>query len=72
MERKIKYLNADNISAALKFATTALKYLSLKGTPIDRLETYSLRPGEANVLLLTGFSNRDIQNMGRCRGGTFK
>ena len=45
MEGKIKDINADKMSAALKFATTALKYPSLKGIPIDRVDTHSLRYG---------------------------
>ena len=33
-----KYLNAENMSAALKFATTVLNYPSLKWIPIDRVD----------------------------------
>ena len=40
MEGKRKDINADNTSAALKFATTALNYPSLKGIPIDRVDTH--------------------------------
>ena len=54
MEGKIKYLKADNMSSALKFATTALNYPSLKGVPIDRVETHSLRYGIEKALLLAG------------------
>ena len=53
-------LNADNMSAALKFATTALNYPYLKGIPIDRVDTHSLRSGGSNSLLLAGYSDRDI------------
>ena len=42
---RIKYLNAENLSAALKFATTTLNYPFLKGIPIERVDTNSLRPG---------------------------
>ena len=68
----IKYLNSENMSAALKFATTALNYPYLKWVPIDRLDTHSLKSGGANTLSLVGYSNRYIQKMGRWRGGTFK
>ena len=61
MEGKRKDLNADSMSAALKFATTALNYPSLKGVPIDRVETHSLILGGANELSLAGYSDRDIQ-----------
>ena len=52
MEGKRKYINADNTSAALKFETTALNYPSLKGVPIDRVDTHSLILGGANELSL--------------------
>ena len=61
MEGKRKYLNADNMSAALKILTTALNYPSLKGIPIDRVDTHSLRLGGANALSLTGYSDRYIK-----------
>ena len=61
MEGKIKYFNADNMSAALETATTALNYPYLKGIPIDRVDTHSLRSGGENSLLLVGYSDRDIQ-----------
>ena len=44
-----KDLNAENMSAALKFATIALNYPSLKGIPIDIVDTHSLRSGGANA-----------------------
>ena len=50
-----KDLNADNMSAALKFATTTLNYPYFKGIPIDRVDTHSLRSGGANVLSLAGY-----------------
>ena len=40
-----KYLTAENMSAALKFAATTLNYSSLKGIPIARVDTRSLRYG---------------------------
>ena len=60
------------MSAELKFATTALNYPFLKGIPIDILDTHSLRSGGANAISLAGYSERDIQKMGRWRGGNFK
>ena len=67
-----KDLTAENMSAALKFATTALNYPSLKVIAIDRVDAHSLRSGGANALSLAGYSNRDIQKMRRPRGETFK
>ena len=63
-----KYLTAENMSAALKFATTALNYPSLKGIPIDRGDTHYLRSVGANALSIVIYSDRDIQKMGRWRG----
>ena len=61
MEVKRKDRNADNMSAVLKFSTTALKYPSLKGIPIDRVDTHSLRLGGANLLSFAGYRDIDIQ-----------
>ena len=61
MEGKRKYLNADNMSAALKCATTALKYPSLKGIPMDIVDIHSLKSGGANALSLVGYRDRDIR-----------
>ena len=58
--------------AALKFSATALDYPSLKGIPVDRVDTNSLRSGGANALSLVVYSNRYIKKMGRRRGETFK
>ena len=63
-----KYLTAENMSAALKFATTTSNYPSLKGIPIDRVDTRYLRSGGANALLIVVYCDRDIQKMGRWRG----
>ena len=72
MEGKRKDLNAENTSAALKSATTALKYPCLKGIPIDIVDTHSLRSGVANALSLAGYSDRYIHKMGRWNGVTLK
>ena len=61
VEGKRKYLNAENMSAALKFATPALNYPSLIGIPIDRVDTHSLIYGGSNSLSLAGYSDRDIK-----------
>ena len=65
MEGKRKDLHADTMSAVLKFATTPLNYSYLKGIPIDRADTHSLRLGGANAPSLAGYSDRYIQKMGR-------
>ena len=65
MEGKRKDLNADNMSAALIFATTALNYPYLKVIPIDIVDTHSLISGGSNALSLAGYRDRDMQKMGR-------
>ena len=49
-----------------------LEYLILKGIPIERINTHSLRSGSANALALAGYSDTQIQKMRRWRGATFK
>jgi hypothetical protein len=53
-------------------AAAALDYPSLKGIPIDRIDTHSLRSGGAKALALSGYSDMQIQKMGRWKGTTFK
>ena len=60
------------VSTALKFAASVLEYPSRKGIPIERIDTHSLNSGGANALSLSGYSDRQIQKMGRWRGATFK
>jgi hypothetical protein len=65
-------VNANHVSVALKLAADALEYPILKGIPIERINTHSLRSGGANALALAGYSDTAIQKMGRWRGATFK
>ncbi len=66
------YVTAEHISRALKHAATELKYPATKGIPIERINTHSLRIGGANALALAGYSDTQIQKMGRWRGAIFK
>jgi hypothetical protein len=65
-------VTGDDISKGLKMAATLLLYPSSRGIPIDRINTHSLRSGGANALALSGYSNTQIQKMGRWKGATFK
>ena len=65
-------VTAEHISRALKSAATELQYPTNKGIPISRINTHSLRSGGANALSLSGYSDTQIQKMGRWRGATFK
>jgi hypothetical protein len=60
-----------DISQGLKKAATTLNYPAEKGIPIELVDTHSLRSGGANALSLAGYSDRQIQKMGRWRGKTF-
>jgi len=62
----------NDIRASIKGAATILDYPSQKGIPIARVDTHSLRSGGANALSLSGYSDREIQKMGRWRSATFK
>ena len=57
---------------SIKAAAGILNYPELKGIPIFRVDTHSLRSGGANALSLSGYSDREIQKMGRWRSATFK
>ena len=57
---------------AIKTAAALLNYPTHKGIPIDRVDTHSMRSGGANALSLSGYSDREIQKLGRWRSATFK
>jgi hypothetical protein len=65
-------VTSNHISLALKLAAGTLKYPTIKGIPIERVNTHSLRSGGANALALAGYSDTQIQKMGRWCGATFK
>jgi len=65
-------VTAEDMSRGLKMAASALRYPTHKGIPIERINTHSLRSGGANALALNGYSDTQIQKMGRWRGATFK
>lgn len=62
----------QDISEAVKMAATACDYPATRGTPISLINTHSLRIGGACALALAGYSDTQIQKMGRWRGATFK
>ncbi len=65
-------VTGDNISKGLKMAATLLHYPSSRGIPIEGINTHSLCSGGTNALALSGYSNTQIQKMGRWKGATFK
>jgi hypothetical protein len=60
------------VSVALKAAAATLDYPTAKGIPIDCIDTHSLWSAGANALSLAGYSDTQIQKMGRWRKATFK
>jgi hypothetical protein len=67
-----KYVCAGDVSAGLKVAASILQYPLTRGIPINSVDTHSLRSGGANALALSGYTDTQIQKMGRWRGKTFK
>jgi hypothetical protein len=65
-------VTAEDISKHLKLAAGLLHYPTQKGILIKWVDTHSLWGGGANALALSGFSDTQIQKMGRWRGATFK
>ena len=65
------HLKDREVGTSLKAAAAKLDYPE-RGIPIDSIDTHSLRSGGANALHLAGYSDREIQKMGRWRSDTFK
>lgn len=55
----------DNISFAVKFAASALRYDTERNIDLRRIDTHSLRSGGACALSLSGHKDREIMKMGR-------
>ena len=69
---KKQFVTDQHIRDAVKLAATKLQYPATRGTPISLINTHSLRIGGACSLALAGYSDTQIQKMGRWRGATFK
>ena len=65
------YLKDSEVRERLKMAASKLNYPE-RGMPIGAIDTHSLRSGGANALHLAGYTDREIQKMGRWRSDTFK
>ena len=62
----------NNTQREIKICAVALDYETQRAIPINRIDTHSLRGGGAMALHLNGYSDREIQKMGRWRSDTFK
>ncbi len=71
-EKKRGDVTNEDISKALKAAAVVLDYPTVKGIPVDPINTHSLQSGGANALSLAGYLDTQIQKMGRWCGATFK
>ena len=65
-------VTGEDISKGLKMVATLLHYPTTRGIPIKCIDTHSPCSGGTNALALSGYSNRQIQKMGRWKGATFK
>jgi hypothetical protein len=65
-------VTTEDISKHLKLAAGLLNYPMQKGIPIEWVDTHLLRGGSANALALLGYSDTQIQKMGRWRVAKFK
>jgi hypothetical protein len=61
MDNEAYNVTADDISTALKQATTTLQYPFYQGIPIKQINTHSLHIGGACALALNGFSEMHVQ-----------
>ena len=49
-----------------------LDYFGTRGIPVDNVDPHSLRIGGEMALALSGYSDTQIQKMGRWKGASFK
>ncbi len=61
----------EDIIKRLKMAATLLHHPTTRWIPIKLIDKHSLCSGSANVLALSGYSDTQIQKMGRWKGATF-
>ena len=57
-------VNDKDMQSNLKWAATKLDYHGQKSIPVKLVDTHSLQIGGANALLLSGYSDMDIQKWG--------
>ena len=62
----------QDMMESIKAAGVVLEYPTEYGIDIERLDTHSLRSGGANQLATAGYSETQIQKMGRWKGDTFR
>ena len=69
---KVRDITDKDMRKAVKLAAAELDYPNEHNIPLDRIDTHSFRAGGANALFRAGYSDTQIQKMGRWRGETFK
>jgi hypothetical protein len=65
-------VTGKDISKGLKMAVMLLQYPAMQGILIACINTHLLCSGGSNALALSGYSDTQIQKMGRWKGATFK
>jgi hypothetical protein len=65
-------VTSNHVSSALKLAAGTLEYPTIKGIPMEQVNTHSLQSGGANALALAGYSDTQIQKKGCWLGASFK
>lgn len=65
-------VTGTNMGKAIKTATALLNYPTHKGIPVNCIDMHSMQSGGANVLSLSGYSDREIQKLGWWQSATFK
>jgi len=69
---KLKDVTDKDMRKDIKLAAAELDYPNRKNIPLERIDTHSFRAGGANALHLGGYTDLQIQKMGRWKGDTFK
>ena len=62
----------EDIQRNVKFGATELNYFGTRGIPVDNVDTHSLHSVGAMALSMSGYSDTQIQKMGRWEGASFK
>ena len=69
----IRYnITDEDIRENVEWASGKLDYHCTRGIPVCNVDTHSLRSGGAMALALSGYSDTQIQKMGRWKGASFK
>ena len=60
-----RVMTSAEVSTKIKWSGICLHYLEIRGIVINKISTHALRAGGAMSLHMNGYSDREIQKMGR-------